>query len=81
MGTSIACTMMRALPIGVPKMMLSTDASGEVGVHIGTRDLCMLYPIAETGLNRITRRILTYAASGIVGMASAPEVEETENKA
>ncbi|SHE59302.1 Tm-1-like ATP-binding domain-containing protein [Lactonifactor longoviformis] len=80
MGTSIACTMMRALPIGVPKMMLSTDASGEVGVHIGTRDLCMLYPIAETGLNRITRRILTYAASGIVGMASAPEVEETENK-
>ncbi len=80
MGTSIACTMMRALPIGVPKMMLSMDASGEVSVHVGTRDICMLYPIAETGLNRITRRILNYAAAGIVGMASAPKVVETQNR-
>ncbi len=80
MGTSIACTMMRALPVGVPKLMLSSDASGEVGIHIGTRDIAMLYPIAETGLNRITRRILTYAAYGITAMASAPEPAVEENK-
>ena len=48
MGTTIACTMMRALPIGIPKIMLSTEASGDVSMHVGTRDICMLYPIAET---------------------------------
>lgn len=68
--------MMRALPIGIPKIMLSTEASGDVSMHVGTRDICMLYPIAETGLNKITRKILNYAASGIVGMASAPDTEK-----
>ncbi|MBS5397785.1 MAG: Tm-1-like ATP-binding domain-containing protein [Lachnospiraceae bacterium] len=80
MGTTIACTMMRALPIGIPKIMLSTEASGDVSMHVGTRDICMLYPIAETGLNKITRKILNYAASGIVGMASAPDTEKVKDR-
>lgn len=69
MGTTIACNIMRELPLGVPKMMLSSDASGDISHYIGTRDICMLYPIAEAGLNKITKRIFSYAAGGIVGMA------------
>ena len=80
MGTTIATAMMRALPIGVPKLMISSDASGDVSVYVGTKDICMMYPIAEAGLNNITRRVLTNAAYGIVGMASACYESEEEDK-
>jgi uncharacterized protein (UPF0261 family) len=71
-GTSMATRIMRTLPIGLPKLMLSTMASGDVSSYVGTRDIAMLYPIAEMGLNAITRRVLNYAAAAIVAMASPP---------
>ncbi|HYA42900.1 MAG TPA: Tm-1-like ATP-binding domain-containing protein [Syntrophobacteraceae bacterium] len=71
LGTSMATRIMRTLPIGMPKLMITSMASGDVSSYVGTRDITMLYPIAEAGLNAITRKILNYAAAGIVGMAGA----------
>jgi uncharacterized protein (UPF0261 family) len=80
LGTSMATRIMRSLPIGFPKVMLSTMTSGDIGCYVGTRDISMLYPIAEAGLNMVTRKILNYAAAGIVGMASAPEINTLQEK-
>ncbi len=73
MGASIATAVMQTMPVGVAKLMLTTMASGDVRPYVGTKDICMMYPIAEAGLNRVTKRILTNAAYSIVGMANAPE--------
>ncbi len=75
MGATIATAAMRALPIGVPKLMLST-INGQMRSYAGSKDVCMMYSIAEAGLNKITRKILNNAAFGIVGMAQAPRPEE-----
>ena len=80
MGASIATRIMQTLPIGFPKMMLTTMASGDVAPYVGTSDICMLYPIAEAGLNKVTRGILNNAAAAVVGMASAPVMEGIEEK-
>ena len=80
LGTSMATRIMQTLPIGVPKLMLSTMASGDVRPYVGTRDIAMLYPIAEAGLNAITRKIFNNAAAAIVGMASALPIPPTEEK-
>jgi uncharacterized protein (UPF0261 family) len=80
MGTSIAASIMRSLPIGVPKLLVSTMTSGDVRPYVGTKDIAMLYPIAEVGLNKVTRRVLNNAAAAIVGMAAAPALEETAEK-
>lgn len=80
LGTSMATRIMQTLPIGVPKLMLSTMASGDVRPYVGTRDICMLYPIAEAGLNAITRKVFNNAAAAIVGMASALPIRQTEEK-
>lgn len=80
MGASMATQIMHTIPVGIPKMMLTTMASGDVRSYVGTTDICMFYPIAEVGLNKITRRILTNAAYGINGMAYSPELDESEEK-
>lgn len=80
MGASIATRIMQTLPIGLPKFMLTTMASGDVSPYVGTKDLCMMYPIAEAGLNKVTRRILNNAAAAVVGMANAPEIESFAEK-
>jgi uncharacterized protein (UPF0261 family) len=68
-GTSIATAGMRELPTGVPKLMVSTMASGNTRPYVGTSDIAMLYPVADfTGLNRLTRMVLTNAATAIAGM-------------
>src|SRR5215831_428743 len=68
-GTSIATAGMRELPIGVPKLMVSTMASGNTRPYVGTSDIAMMYPVADfTGLNRLTRTVLTNAATAIAGM-------------
>jgi uncharacterized protein (UPF0261 family) len=74
MGSSIAAHIMQDLPIGVPKVLLSTMTSGDVRPYVGTKDIAMMYPIAEVGLNRVTRRVLNNAAGCVVGMATAPPV-------
>ncbi len=60
---------MRALPFGVPKLMVSTMASGQVRPYVGQSDVCMMYPVVDiSGLNRISRRVLANAAAAVVGM-------------
>ena len=69
-GTAIATAAMRALPVGFPKVMVSTVASGQVGPYVGVKDLTLMYAVVDvSGLNRITRRILANAAGAVCGMA------------
>lgn len=68
-GTTIGTAAMRALPFGVPKLMVSTLASGQVQPYVGVRDLCMLHSVVDfSGLNRISRTVLTNAAQAVIGM-------------
>jgi uncharacterized protein (UPF0261 family) len=72
-GTSIATAGMRELRTGVPKLMVSTLASGDTRPYVGTSDIAMLYPVGDfTGLNRLTRGILANAANAMAGMCSLP---------
>jgi uncharacterized protein (UPF0261 family) len=72
-GTSIATAGMRELRTGVPKLMVSTLASGNTRPYVGTSDIAMFYPVGDfTGLNRLTRTILANAANAIAGMCSLP---------
>jgi uncharacterized protein (UPF0261 family) len=80
MGTSIGAAIMQSLPIGVPKLLLSTMTSGDTRPYVGTKDIAMMYPIAEVGLNKVTRRVLNNAAGAIVGMAIVPAVEAVAEK-
>jgi uncharacterized protein (UPF0261 family) len=68
-GTSIATAAMRALPVGLPKLMVSTVASGQVAPYVGQTDITMMYAVVDlSGLNRISRRILANAAGAVSGM-------------
>jgi uncharacterized protein (UPF0261 family) len=68
-GTTIATAAMRALPFGVPKVMVSTLASGQVRQYVGLRDVMMIHSVVDiSGLNRITRTVLTNAANAMIGM-------------
>jgi uncharacterized protein (UPF0261 family) len=72
MGTFLATAAMRALPIGVPKVMVSTVAAWDTRLYLGTKDITMIPPVADIlGLNRITKRMLTTAAGAITGMVRA----------
>jgi uncharacterized protein (UPF0261 family) len=79
-NTSIATAAMRALPIGVPKLMVSTVASGDTEPYVGARDVTMMYSVADIeGLNQLSRRIISNAAMAMVGMvANEPEVDAGE---
>ncbi len=69
-GTVIGTSAMRALPIGVPKLMVSTLASGDTRPYVGTKDIAMMYSVVDiAGLNAVSRRVLANAAAAIVGMA------------
>jgi uncharacterized protein (UPF0261 family) len=73
---------MRALPVGVPKLMVSTLASGDVGAFVDVSDIAMMYSVADiAGLNRISRAVLTNAAHAIVGMARAPAPDAADKPA
>src|SRR5689334_13815209 len=71
-GTSIITAGMRKLPIGVPKLMVSTLASGDVGAYVDVSDIAMMYSVTDVaGLNSISRVVLANAAYAIAGMARA----------
>lgn len=73
-GTWIATYAMRTLPLGLPKVMVSTGAGRDVRRYVGHRDIAMIPSIADiAGLNRITRPILANAAGAVCGMANAGE--------
>jgi uncharacterized protein (UPF0261 family) len=68
-GTTIGTAAMRVLPIGVPKIMVSTLASGQVRHYVGDKDILMLNPVVDiSGLNRITRQVLGEAARAMAGL-------------
>ena len=78
-GTAIATAGMRALPLGFPKLMVSTLASGNTAQYVGVKDIVMMPSIVDVaGLNRISRQILTRAAGAICGMVESrpPTVED-----
>lgn len=68
-GTAMIAPAMRALPIGVPKVMVSTMASGNVAGYVGACDITMIYSVTDmAGMNRISRRVLGNAAHALAGM-------------
>ena len=72
-GTTIATAGMRELPVGIPKLMVSTVASGDTRPYVGSSDIAMMYSVGDfSGLNRLTRQILTNAANAMAGMCSLP---------
>ena len=78
-NSSIATAAMRALPVGVPKLMVSTLASGDTRPYVGAVDVTMTYSVVDiSGINSISARILANAAGAIAGMAKAtvPPVAE-----
>ncbi|MCX6048180.1 MAG: Tm-1-like ATP-binding domain-containing protein, partial [Chloroflexi bacterium] len=76
-GTALVTAVMRELPIGVPKVMVSTIASGDVGPYVGTTDIVMLNSIVDiAGLNRVSRRVLTNAVGAVCGMVEQVLTDE-----
>lgn len=76
-ATALATPAMRSLPVGVPKLMVSTMASGDVRGYVGPSDIMMMYAVTDVaGLNRISARVLGNAAHAIAGAVpwSVPEV-------
>jgi len=68
-GTTIGTSAMRALPVGFPKVMVSTVAAGDTRAYVGTKDVTMMYSVVDiAGLNGISTRILANAAGAIIGM-------------
>jgi uncharacterized protein (UPF0261 family) len=71
-NSSIAAQAMRDLPVGVPKLIVSTVASGDTRPYVGATDVTMMYSVVDiSGINQISARILTNAAGAIGGMATA----------
>ncbi len=77
-GTTLACGVMRSLPIGFPKVMVSIMASGQVRQFVGASDIVMISSIGDLSLNRVTRKILAEAAGAVLGMATLPFTEDKE---
>jgi uncharacterized protein (UPF0261 family) len=80
-GTTIATAAMRALPYGFPKLMVSTLAAGDTKPYVGTKDICMMPSVLDiSGLNYVSRRILSNAAAAICGMVAAEPVATSNDK-
>jgi len=77
-GSSIAARAMRALPVGVPKLLVSTVASGDTRPYVGAVDVTMMYSVVDiSGVNSVSARIMANAAGAIAGMATVtlPKVD------
>jgi len=80
-GTAVVTSAMRVLPIGVPKVCVSTTASGDVAAYVGTKDITMIPSIVDVaGINRISRIIFSRAAGAICGMVEAGIPEGSGDK-
>jgi uncharacterized protein (UPF0261 family)/ABC-type branched-subunit amino acid transport system ATPase component len=79
-GASLVAPGMRALPIGVPKLIISSVASGDVGPYVGPADITMMYSVTDVqGLNSISRQVLANGANALVGMVRARLDERAAN--
>jgi uncharacterized protein (UPF0261 family) len=75
-NTAIATAAMRALPIGVPKLMVSTMASGDTSEYVGVSDVLMMPAVTDVaGLNSVSARVLAHAAAAVAGMVTAAPVD------
>ncbi|MBV9299203.1 MAG: Tm-1-like ATP-binding domain-containing protein [Verrucomicrobia bacterium] len=80
-GTGIAASAMRALPVGVPKVLVSTVASGDISPYVGTTDITMMPSIVDiAGLNRISRIVFSNAAGAICGMVTGKVERSADDK-
>ena len=78
-GSSIAAQVFAALPVGLPKLLVSTMAAGDVSPYVGAKDVCVMYSVTDvSGVNRISRVILGNAAAAMAGMVAAREIAEPE---
>ena len=81
-GSSIAAQVMAALPVGLPKLLVSTMASGDVSPYVGVKDVCVMYSVVDVaGVNRISRLVLGNAAAAMAGMALARAGEQAGEQA
>ena len=73
-GSSIAAQVFASLPVGLPKLLVSTMASGDVSPYVGAKDVCIMYSVVDVaGINRISRLVLGNAAAAMAGMVAARE--------
>jgi uncharacterized protein (UPF0261 family)/ABC-type branched-subunit amino acid transport system ATPase component len=80
-GTTLATQGMRALPVGCPKVMVSTMASGDTRPYVGPSDICMMYSVTDVqGINRISEQVLGNAAHALAGMMAHPVPRSPEVK-
>ena len=80
-NTAIATHAMQALPVGVPKLMVSTVAAGDTRDYVGGSDVTLMASVTDVaGLNSISRQILANAAAAMAGMVLAPPVEARESR-
>jgi uncharacterized protein (UPF0261 family) len=78
-GTALITPALRSLPIGVPKIMVSTLASGNTAPFVGTSDITMIYPVVDVaGLNAVSRRVLANAAHAMAGMVQHETVQSNQ---
>jgi uncharacterized protein (UPF0261 family) len=78
-GSALVAPAMRALPIGVPKVLVSSVASGNVAPYVGPSDIMMLYSVTDVaGLNSVSRQVLANGAAAIVGMVKARAAARNE---
>ena len=80
-GTALTTPGMQALNVGIPKIMVSTVASGNVAPYVGASDICMLYSVTDVaGINRISERVLANAANALVGMMTGKKPKDRQHK-
>lgn len=81
MGTGMGTAVMRAFPIGVPKVMVSTMASGNTKPYVGTKDILMLHSVCDiAGLNGVLRKVLQNGALAIAGMLKGQKIDSSEQR-
>lgn len=80
-GSSVSAAAMRALPVGVPKLLVSTMAAGDTRPYVGTRDIMLMPSVVDVaGVNRISRRIFANAAGAIAGMVGVDIAPESTDR-
>ncbi|GIO05846.1 hypothetical protein J31TS6_18740 [Brevibacillus reuszeri] len=80
-GTTVGAAAMRAVPIGIPKLLVSTVASGNTRPYVGEKDVMMMYSVVDiAGLNKLSSRILRNAAYAIAGMVDGTSQEKTQHE-
>jgi uncharacterized protein (UPF0261 family) len=75
-GSAIACAVMQRFPFGIPKIMVSTMASGDVRGYVGYKDIVMLNPVGDISINRVTKRIFLNAVRAMGGMLKGESIKE-----